>query len=225
MVTAPLLQCTGLTCSVRGRALFVDAAIRLSAGTLTVLRGASGTGKSTLLRQLVGLEPAPQARRWLGTREFTRRELAAWRSQVTFSAQDAPVVDGTVEENLAFPYRYRAAGPRRLSTARARGLLDACGLGSIAFDQPAAVLSGGERHRLALVRALLWDPQVLVADEPLAGLDGAATERCWDLVAEFARRPGRAVLCTLHDDALAARADGVIGLVDGRLADASGDPP
>lgn len=221
-MTALLLHCTGLTARVDGRELFADAELRLPEGTVTVLQGASGTGKSTVLRQLVGLEPAPQARRWLEGREFARRELAAWRSQVTLSAQDAPILDGTVEENLAFPYRYRAAGPRELSPPRARRLLDSCGLGSITFEQRAAVLSGGERHRLALVRALLWDPKVVVADEPLAGLDSAATERCWRLLGQHARRPGRAVLCALHDDALAERADRRIELRDGRVADVAG---
>ena len=218
-MTKPLLHCTGLTARHNGRELFTDAEIRLPDGTLTVLQGESGSGKSTLLRQLVGLEPAPLACRWIDGRELSRKELAGWRASVTLAAQDAPILDDTVEENLAFPYRYRAAGPREYSPSRARELLDRCGLDAIAMDQRATVLSGGERHRLALVRGLLWDPTVLVADEPLAGLDSTTTQRCWQQLEQFAHRSGHAVLCTLHDDALAERGDRRIHLAGGIVSE------
>jgi ABC-type lipoprotein export system ATPase subunit len=170
-----------------------------------------------LLRQLVGLEHAPEARRWLEGQEYARKELAEWRARVTLAAQDAPILDDTVERNLAFPYGFRTAARRELPVSDAQELLERCGLGSIAFNQRVAVLSGGERHRLALVRAVLWDPVVLVADEPLAGLDSGVAETCWQLLGEHAHRSGRAVLCTLHDDTMAERADRRVELSDGSI--------
>ena len=86
-------------------------------------------------------------------------------------------------------------------------MLHDVGLGTIALERPASTLSGGERHRLAIVRALLWEAPVLLADEPLSGLDGPLASRCFNLLREHARRPGHAVLCVLHDPAMGRGAD------------------
>ena len=90
----------------------------------------------------------------------------------------------------------------------------------IPVDRDVSTLSGGERHRLALIRGLLWDPTVMVADEPLSGLDADAAEACFELLLRFAHRPGRALLVVLHRRELGARADARIHLDDGRLGGA-----
>jgi len=221
-MTAPLLHCFGLTARHGERRLYDRAEIRLPGGTLTVLRGMSGAGKSTLLRQLVGLDEAPGTRRVLNGQDFTPRELWRWRAQVVLSAQDAPILEGTVEQNLAFPYTYRAADGRRFSAEQARHMLDRCGLDVVGLEQSAGQLSGGERHRLALARILLWRPRVLVADEPLTGLDATTAERCWQLLFEYSRQSGHAVLCTLHEEAFAERADRRLELRDGTVVDPNG---
>jgi putative ABC transport system ATP-binding protein len=195
-----------------GRELFRDVSIELRGGELVMLDGPSGSGKSSLLRQLVGLVPTTGVRRSLAGDPVPPTQLPRWRSQVTLAAQDAPMLAATVGENLFFPFRQKSSAGSIPDEQRLASLVDRVGLGAVSLDRPAKTLSGGERHRLALVRALLWDPPVLIADEPFSGLDEDLAAVCFDLLIDFAHRPGRAALCVLHDRTLAGRADRVVRL-------------
>jgi ABC-type lipoprotein export system ATPase subunit len=127
------------------------------------------------------------------------------------------MLPGTVRGNLEFPYRFRSARRSGPDTHEIAELFDRVGLAGLPLDRDVMRLSGGERHRLALIRGLLWDPPVLLADEPLAGLDTDTADACFDLLLAFSHRPGHALLATLHHPRLAAQADGLIHLRDGRL--------
>ncbi len=200
-----------------GRELFADAVVRLREAAAVVLEGPSGSGKTTLLRHLTGLARARPARRSLLGEPYQEGRLAAWRARVTLLAQDAPVTPGSVRRNLDLPFRLRSAGSVRFDPGRADELLEMVGLGEISLDRDVATLSGGERHRLAIVRGLLWDPPVLVADEPLSGVDPDTAEHCFDQLLAFARRPGHALLVVLHHRRLGGRADRSLRLEGGRL--------
>ena len=126
-------------------------------------------------------------------------------------------IDGSVGDNLELPFRLKGGGRRELDRERASRLLEAVGLGAIATHRDVSTLSGGERHRLALVRGLLWDPPVLLADEPLAGLDDDAAERCFDQLLRFAHRSGHALLVVLHHGEPGDRVDRTIRLAGGGL--------
>jgi ABC-type lipoprotein export system ATPase subunit len=199
-----------------GRELFADVSIEIGEGELVVLDGPSGSGKSTLLRQLVGMVPTTGVSRVLGGEDFSSSDLPRWRSRVTMVAQDAPMLAGTLGDNLRFPFGQRCAGGSAPNEARLETLLVATGLRGIPEGRDAATLSGGERHRLALTRGLLWDPPVLVADEPLSGLDEEIAKTCFELLLGFAHRPGHAVVCVLHDRLLGRRADRRVPLAPNR---------
>jgi putative ABC transport system ATP-binding protein len=189
--------------------------IGLESGSLTALEGPSGSGKTTLLRQLVGLEEAAGARRLLSGRDYPEGELAEWRSRVTLLAQDGPMIPGTVGDNLEMIFRSRVGRGRVNDHARRRHLLDGVGLGDLDPERHVGTLSGGERHRLALVRGLLWDPPVLIADEPLVGMDPDNADFCFALLAEHARRRDRCVLVVLHDPQRSKAADRRLAIVPG----------
>lgn len=207
--------------SGEGRVLLDGVVVRLAESRLTVLEAPSGGGKSTLLRTVAGLEGPGEAERALAGESYGARALPGWRARVTLLAQDAPVLPGTLEDDLSFPFGHRTARGRRFDRERARELLASVGLGELPLDRATSTLSGGERHRLALARGLLWDPSVLLADEPMSGLDPDTAERCFRLLLDFARRPGHAVLATLHDPARATLADARVRLTGGRLGEVS----
>jgi putative ABC transport system ATP-binding protein len=136
---------------------------------------------------------------------------------VTLVAQDAPMVAGTVRDNLTLPFVQRAGRERPFPEDRASELLARVGLDRLPPDREVRTLSGGERHRVALVRGLLWDPPVLVADEPLSALDPATSDICFDLLLEYSRRDERLLLAVFHDPQRNQRADVRLRLADGRL--------
>ena len=201
-----------------GRVLFDEASLSLSESCCVALEGPSGGGKSTLLRHVTGLAWSPHADRRLDGTSYTCAELPAWRAQVSLVAQDAPMIAGTVFDNLEFVFAQRAGCEKSFDEVGAVGLMTRVGLEKLPFDREIRTLSGGERHRLALVRGLLWDPPVLVADEPLSGLDPEVAERCFALMLDFAHRPGRLLLCSLHDPEMNSRTDHRLRLSGGRLA-------
>jgi ABC-type lipoprotein export system ATPase subunit len=185
-----------------GRLLFSDTVVRLPAATAVVLDGPSGSGKSTLLRHVTGLTHGSGSSgsgtdaRTLKGEPFQGELMPMWRTRVTLVAQDAPMLPGSLRHNLEFPYRFRCAGKRTFDVDRARSLMDEVGL------------------------EIPVDPAVLVADEPLSGLDADAAATCFELLLGFAHRPGHALLAVLHHRELGARADAKMHLEEGRLGGA-----
>jgi putative ABC transport system ATP-binding protein len=112
-----------------------------------------------------------------------------------------------------------AAGvPRAERHDRARELLDEVGMGHRREHRPAQ-LSGGERQKVAVARALANRPRLLLADEPTGALDSAGTARLLDLLDELRAHHGMTLIVVTHDDAVAERADRTVHLVDGRLTE------
>ena len=97
------------------------------------------------------------------------------------------MIAGTVRDNLSFPFSQGVGRDKSFDALQAASLMTLVGLEQIPFDREVRTLSGGERHRLALIRGLLWDPRVLVADEPLAGLDPEIASVCFDLLLRFGK--------------------------------------
>jgi lipoprotein-releasing system ATP-binding protein len=123
----------------------------------------------------------------------------------------------TALENVMMPLRIAGWDPRRAG-GRAAELLERVGLGPRARHRPSQ-MSGGEQQRTAVARALAVDPAILLADEPSGNLDHANSERLHDLFVELSRDLEIATVVVTHNRSLAARADRVLLLEDGRLAD------
>jgi ABC-type multidrug transport system fused ATPase/permease subunit len=142
------------------------------------------------------------------------------REHVALLLQDAPLFDGTVRENVAYGVRSAPEEELRaaLDAAAAAGLADELPDGlDTRTGQRGRALSGGQRRRVAMARALLQDAPVLVLDEPSAGLDAEATRRLLGPLQRLMRE--RATLLVTHDLALAAAADEIVVLDEGRVVE------
>ncbi|GAA1595934.1 phosphonate ABC transporter ATP-binding protein [Leucobacter chromiireducens] len=200
--------------------------LNVAAGEVVVLLGLSGSGKSTLLRHLNGLETASSGEvRVLGSEvsALRGRSLRELRSRVGFIFQQFELVGPvTVLENVLTGALATLRGPRlgllsypRALRVRALDLLAEVGLEAHAF-QRADTLSGGQQQRVAIARALMQDPEILLADEPVASLDPESSQQVMRLIREIAVRRELTVLCTLHQVDLALSwADRIVGLRHG----------
>jgi putative thiamine transport system ATP-binding protein len=185
--------------------------ITLPAGTVHTIMGPSGSGKSSLLAAVCGtLAPAMQ---FQGAVHVMGRRVDALPTRARRIAllyqDDLLFAHMTVQENLLFAL---AAGPQAARTAQVVQALDEVELGAFAQADP-ATLSGGQRARAALARALLSQPQALMLDEPFAKLDVALRQRMRALVFGAVARRGITALVVTHDPADIADAQRVTHLV------------
>jgi phospholipid/cholesterol/gamma-HCH transport system ATP-binding protein len=164
----------GVDFSIDGKAIFRQLDIAIRRGAVTAIMGPSGTGKTTLLRLITGQYRADAGRVVVEGRDvagLSRRELYAMRRRIGMLFQNgALLTDLDVFENVAFPLREHAKLPERLVRNIVLSKLHAVGLRGAARLRPQQ-LSGGMGRRVALARAIVMDPQLLLYDEPFAGLD------------------------------------------------------
>ena len=190
----------------------------VDAGELVAVVGRSGTGKSTLLHLLAGLDRADAGTISLAGARVdgaSERALTALRARsVGFVFQFFHLVpELTGEEHVLLPTRVRASANG--AVARGQELIDRLALRDVAGSLPHE-LSGGEQQRFAIARALVNDPPVVLADEPIGNLDPASGTTVLELLRAVADE-GRAVAMVTHQPEAAAIADRVLRLEDGRL--------
>lgn len=200
----------------RGKAILGPLDLSLRKDGITILLGPNGSGKTTLLRVLHGVERlSGGARHWQGAEEVARARQA-------YVFQTPTILRRTVRQNLAYPLELIRTPKAEVARATADwagriGLTDA-------LDRYAPNLSGGEKQKLALARALIRDPGVLFLDEPSANLDGRATREIESLLLDSYHRGTRIVMAT-HDLGQARRlATEVIFLVGGQLHETGAAP-
>jgi len=199
----------------------------LEAGASAAIMGPSGSGKSTLLNVLCGLD-VPDAGRvlWDGA-DITALKpdaVAAWRrDRLGFVFQFHFLLpDLSALENLLVPVRIQGRDARE-AVPRAEALLERMGLADRARHLPGE-LSGGEQQRVAVARAFMNAPRIIVADEPFGNLDRGKGRELTDLLFREAADAGAALLVVTHDPELAARAGRILDLADGRLAPREASP-
>jgi tungstate transport system ATP-binding protein len=189
--------------------------LTIAGGRLHALTGPNGSGKSTLLNVLALLLRPERGRMWLGEEEVTWRaaQLQALRRRVTLMQQSPYLFSGTVAANLAFGLKARRQNGGHIQAAISRALETVRLAG---FERRnVRELSGGEARRVALARALVLEPEVLLLDEPLANLDEESTGIIERLIAGLPAQ-GTTVVMATHDLEQARRlATDVIRLMDG----------
>ena len=198
--------------------------LQVNQGEMVAIVGASGAGKSTLLHLLGALDQPTRGRVVIAGQPLDGMDedtLAALRNRkVGFVFQFHHLLrEFSALENVVIPLRI-AGWEVAAATTRATELLERVGLRERMSHQPSA-MSGGEQQRTAVARALALDPAILLADEPSGNLDHANAERLHALFEELSRDLEIAMVIATHNRSLAARADRVLLLEDGKLIDTS----
>jgi cell division transport system ATP-binding protein len=203
-----------------GQEALKDVSFALEPGELAFLTGRSGAGKSTVLKLIPGIE-RPSAGSVLVNGQnvgaLKRHALPYLRRNIGLVFQDQKLLyDRSVYDNVMLPLAFSAHPPRE-AARRARAALDKVGLLARERANPVQ-LSGGEQQRLAIARAVVNRPALLVADEPTANLDTESAARILEIFVEF-NRVGVTVLIATHDPGLVARyGKRVLRLEGGRVA-------
>jgi len=174
----------------------------LEAGGILVLKGPSGAGKSTLLRTLARLVPPQGGEVHLQGRDWFSFPFTEWRCLVQYVPQKPVVFSGSLIDNLMIPFTLNSLqGKVSFDRNRAEALLKQLDIPPHLFNQTAATLSGGEAARMALVRAMLIDPEILLLDEPTAYLDGENRSRAMELIGEWVKaKHERGAIIVSHND-------------------------
>jgi putative ABC transport system ATP-binding protein len=224
MSTAPLLiDAADLGFEVGASANRVNilrgVSLRIAEGEAVGIVGPSGSGKTSLLMLLAGLERATAGRLTVAGRDLGALDedsLARFRREevgIVFQAFHL-VPTMTALENVAIPLEF--AGDEHAFT-RAEAALKAVGLGHRLSHYPGQ-LSGGEQQRVAVARAFVALPKVILADEPTGNLDRKTGEAVMDLLFDLRAKYGTTLILITHDPALAARCERQIRIEDGRIA-------
>lgn len=199
-----------------------DVSFSVAPGQLLLIMGPSGSGKTTLLTMLGGLLRPTSGSVHLGGADITRltgRELAlVRRSSVGFIFQSFNLLESlSTIENVEVALNIAGVGGRQ-AAERARQLLVGLGLeGRLPFRT--RDLSGGEKQRVSIARALANRPRLILADEPTANLDSTNGIEVMNLLRDIARLEDRAVVAVSHDQRIREVADRVLWLEDGRIHD------
>ena len=211
----------GVTKTFGSRTVLDDVTFEVRPGSGFIILGRSGTGKSVTLRHIVRLVKPDHGRVFVQGEEISALEGAALsrvRRRIGFLFQNAALFDSiSVGENVAFPLRRHTDLRDREIKERAMDKLASVGL-QAEYDKMPAALSGGMRKRAGLARALALDPQIVLVDEPSAGLDPITADEIDSLLLALKQRGGTTLIVVTHNIPSAKRlGDDLVMLHEGRL--------
>ena len=195
-----------------------NVSLKIEAGEVVAIVGSSGSGKSTLLSLLSGLDQPTHGRIWVESQDITDKsedELAPLRNHlIGYVFQSFHLVPSlSAIENIMFPAELN--GDSR-AEVKARTLLERVGILERAENYPHQ-LSGGEKQRVAICRALINEPKIIFADEPTGNLDSVNSTEILNLIFELHHEKQTTLILVTHDVSIARMADRVIPLRDGEI--------
>lgn len=189
-------------------------------GEFCCLLGTSGSGKSTLLNLMAGLEKPTRGTITINREsieKMSEKKLAKYRQEhMGFVFQSYNLLPAlTALENISLPLTFKGV-PRAVREKKARAMLKAVGLSKHANHKPSQ-MSGGQQQRVGIARAFIATPEILFADEPTGNLDSKTTKEVMQLITKIARDNCQTLVIVTHDMEIAAYADRIIHILDGRI--------
>ncbi len=197
-----MIRVERLSKTFKGQRVLDDISFDIPTGEVLALLGESGTGKSVLLKHMMGLLKPDSGKVWINEEEITalsERELLRVRQSIGYVFQEGALYDFmTVFENIAFPLREHTKGDRRQIARRVGDVLAMVDLSGVESKYPSQ-LSGGMRKRVGLARAIVLDSSVLFCDEPTSGLDPIRSRSITDLIKDISGKLNCTTVITSHD--------------------------
>ena len=221
----PIVRLCGVHKAFNGMQVLRGVDLELHRGQTTVVIGPSGCGKSVLLKHIVGLLKPDQGSVFFHDREIsslTEREKVPIRRRIGFLFQGGALFDSmTVQDNVVFPLVEHRVGADHERVERCREVLALVGLDGLQHRYPEE-LSGGQKKRVALARAIALEPELILYDEPTTGLDPIRADLINELILRLQQALGSTALVVTHDMASARKVgDRIVMLHNGRfIADA-----
>jgi putative ABC transport system ATP-binding protein len=204
-----------ITLKVHHQLLLEGASLRLAEGEKVVLRGASGSGKSSLLKCAVGAIPIQEGIIRIDDVELSAQTVSDIRTRLAFIGQEPVLGTERVREALLLPFGFKAHRHALPEKSKIGQLLERLHLAPDILDKPCARISGGEKQRIAIARALLLNKTIFLADEITSALDPESRQAVMDELF----RPGITLLSISHDPLWIARGNRVIEITDHQLKD------
>ena len=222
-----LVRVRGLTTVLNGKKVFDALDIDIPRGKITAIMGPSGTGKTTLLKHITGQMRGDAGEVWVDGQNvaaLSRDKLFELRERIGYLFQNSALLtDFDVFENVAFPLRQHTDLPEVLIRNIVLTKLQAVGLRGAAALMPTE-LSGGMARRVALARAIVFDPMLILYDEPFVGLDPIALNQVLKLIRTLNQTLGITSVLVAHElEAIKQVADHIYLIANGKVV-AQGDP-
>ncbi len=208
-----MIKFNNITLKIHRQTLLGAATLHVSASGKVVVRGASGCGKSSLLKSTVGAIPLATGSVCVDGVELSPDTVSDIRAQIAYIGQEPVLGAETVRDALLLPFTFKAHCDNKPSTERISQLLSRLHLPSSILDKPCKRISGGEKQRIAILRALLLDKSIFLADETTSALDPESKAA---VMAELFR-PEITLLSVSHDPEWIAACDRRIDLSDHQL--------
>lgn len=214
-----LLRAEGVSYQVNGRSILSDIDLSFETGSNTTIVGPSGSGKSTFLKILSSLLSPTEGEIFYQEAPITTMPIETYRQKVSYCFQQPTLFGETVYDNLLFPFTVRQEA---FNQEKVVALLQQVKLPAAYLEKKTAELSGGERQRVALLRNIIFVPDVLLLDEVTTGLDEESKQIVNQLLNQLNKEQGVTLIRVTHDIEEIQQAQQVIRIVAGKVAPTDG---
>lgn len=214
-----LLRAEGVSYQVNGRSILSDIDLSFETGSNTTIVGPSGSGKSTFLKILSSLLSPTEGEIFYQEAPITTMPIETYRQKVSYCFQQPTLFGETVYDNLLFPFTVRQEA---FNQEKVVALLQQVKLPAAYLEKKIDELSGGERQRVALLRNIIFVPDVLLLDEVTTGLDEESKQIVNQLLTQLNKEQGVTLVRVTHDTEEIQQAQQVIRIVAGKVAPTDG---